>query len=872
MSEEKKVSGKEQQNVASRVKSELNKNSFLKPKEATKTTKKAFKDSKNKYKLQKKNYRIGNKKYSVETRTYKNGQSSSFVNKKINKDSYLESKENKKVAKKVYKKTKAADSTRMSFKVKTGVKLQANREVKQQVSKALSGDDTLRDGVDQYRKGQQINRNMRTGLKVTKNVSRAVIKSGKGTYGVSNRLFNLARGRGFQRTPKDLTARKQLMKKIRNYRQKLKTAKAAKKANKGVGLLRSVFSGEKTITQGIQLLLKSPMTWVFIGGIVFLILIFGVVASSDKPAIVQEEVDLMDSWVYMTKIDAENSDESNVFFSNIDDVMFHMNYRFDDYTLAEYVYAPQTYEKYLTDVWTDLNGKPPEYELKKMGDLETKKGSKYFISEDEYEDYLEVKNELGYSSLDGQLDYPFETESLVITRRYGYEKKEANLSLHPKIETPTEGGQEIKSPMGGIVSVLSETSIQVVEDKEARLTIEGVQSSRFKNGDVVTEGLFLGNATGSHLTIKYEKYQEEQNNWISVNPGFYFPKVTYTQTTELGISNFDPNADVATRAKAVYDHLTKLGYTKAGISAILGNFSVESGINPKRAEGDYLSPPVGASGNSWDDPSWLALGGLAIYGKYPNILHRGLGLGQWTDTADGSRRHTMLLDYAKSKNKKWYDLELQLDFIFNGDSPGARTAAANTAGSKVGTTVPELTVYFLNYWEGNPGDKVSERIQAAQNWYAYFSESSTNLSASSKEVFEKYKDKMSPLPTDKEMKQGQGWAGNSYALGNCTWYVYNRMKQLGKSIHPTMGNAKQWVNNYTQTPGATLVPNPQRGDVAIFTNGVAGYPALYGHVGVVEYVNSDGTFVISEMNISGEYSMGWRVLKKETGMYFMRVN
>ena len=41
----------------------------------------------------------------------------------------------------------------------------------------------------------------------------------------------------------------------------------------------------------------------------------------------------------------------------------------------------------------------------------------------------------------------------------------------------------------------------------------------------------------------------------------------------------------------------------------------------------------------------------------------------WTDTADGSTRHTALLNFAKSKGKKWYDLELQLDFMLNGDSP-----------------------------------------------------------------------------------------------------------------------------------------------------------------------------------------------------------
>ncbi len=30
-----------------------------------------------------------------------------------------------------------------------------------------------------------------------------------------------------------------------------------------------------------------------------------------------------------------------------------------------------------------------------------------------------------------------------------------------------------------------------------------------------------------------------------------------------------------------------------------GNWSVESSINPKPAEGDYLSPPIGATDSSW---------------------------------------------------------------------------------------------------------------------------------------------------------------------------------------------------------------------------------------------------------------------------------
>ncbi|MGH2311086.1 phage tail tip lysozyme, partial [Enterococcus faecalis] len=103
--------------------------------------------------------------------------------------------------------------------------------------------------------------------------------------------------------------------------------------------------------------------------------------------------------------------------------------------------------------------------------------------------------------------------------------------------------------------------------------------------------------------------------------------------------------------------------------------------------------------------------------------------------------------------------QLQLDFIFDGDAPGSRTAADNVARSKVAATIPELTTYFLTVWEGNPGDKLGERIQAAQNWFTFFSRSGTPIGGSGSEVFAQYKEKMQPLPTDRETKAGQGWPG-----------------------------------------------------------------------------------------------------------------
>ena len=126
--------------------------------------------------------------------------------------------------------------------------------------------------------------------------------------------------------------------------------------------------------------------------------------------------------------------------------------------------------------------------------------------------------------------------------------------------------------------------------------------------------------------------------------------------------------------------------------------------------------------------------------------------------------------------------------------------------------------------------------------------------------------------TNKEVLPGQGWEGNAYYEGNCTWYVYNRMKQLGKNIHPTMGNANEWSSTYYYTSGATLVDVPQAGDIVIFNTGVYGSHPAYGHVAVCEAVLEDGSFIISEMNVAGEYSMSYRILKPAYGVYFMHVN
>lgn len=91
---------------------------------------------------------------------------------------------------------------------------------------------------------------------------------------------------------------------------------------------------------------------------------------------------------------------------------------------------------------------------------------------------------------------------------------------------------------------------------------------------------------------------------------------------------------------------------------------------------------------------------------------------------------------------------------------------------------------------------------------------------------------------------------NSYAWGNCTQYVYNRITQLGKHIDLTMGNGKNWGAT-GQARGYEVSRTPQAGTAVSFPAGVLGADPVYGHVAFVEKVNQDGSIYISEMNVQG---------------------
>lgn len=136
-------------------------------------------------------------------------------------------------------------------------------------------------------------------------------------------------------------------------------------------------------------------------------------------------------------------------------------------------------------------------------------------------------------------------------------------------------------------------------------------------------------------------------------------------------------------------------------------------------------------------------------------------------------------------------------------------------------------------------------------------------SAPTLEVPKEYQGKLTlPAP------DSNNYAGNSYPFAECTWGAYNRLEQIGNHIEwfsGDSGHGGAWAQS-ARTAGYTVVKGkPTVGWAASFQGGVAGSLPPFGHVAVVEYVNTDGSILVSETNVvnMGSGTRSWRVLSKD---------
>ncbi|WP_137664442.1 glucosaminidase domain-containing protein [Enterococcus hulanensis] len=104
-------------------------------------------------------------------------------------------------------------------------------------------------------------------------------------------------------------------------------------------------------------------------------------------------------------------------------------------------------------------------------------------------------------------------------------------------------------------------------------------------------------------------------------------------------------------------------------------------------------------------------------------------------------------------------------------------------------------------------------------------------------------------------------SSGSYPVGQCTWYAYNRVAQLGKKVDDFMGNGGEWGSK-GRALGYKVTQTPTAGYLISFSPGTAGSDPRYGHVAFVEAVTANG-ILISEGNVVGGMIISYRVIDNE---------
>ena len=146
-----------------------------------------------------------------------------------------------------------------------------------------------------------------------------------------------------------------------------------------------------------------------------------------------------------------------------------------------------------------------------------------------------------------------------------------------------------------------------------------------------------------------------------------------------GVSVVADSKSQAENAKQIYDFLIKEYHaTPQGASGVLGNLQQESQLNPSAIE-------------------------------RPNDPLSGHGLGQWT-----AGRTTQLMDFAKSHDKPWDNLGLQLEFLDH------ELKTSEKAGLKAlkATSVEEATALWQTLFERAGKPVMGNRLNYANKWFA----------------------------------------------------------------------------------------------------------------------------------------------------------
>lgn len=208
---------------------------------------------------------------------------------------------------------------------------------------------------------------------------------------------------------------------------------------------------------------------------------------------------------------------------------------------------------------------------------------------------------------------------------------------------------------------------------------------------------------------------------------------TIVQSAQTEASDMSDDQVTFENAKSVYSVMSTYGLSDNAIAGILGNWSIESGIDPTGVEGIYnekhhIGPRKEKALNDPDtftrDLIFNQYSHLPInHDQYKNsdgIYFMGLGLPQFTP---GSR----ITKVSAELGRNWYELDFQLAFILAMGTDATTGAKGgrdffNTFKTEAATmSASEAAMYFTRYYEGNTTMHQSERQSAANDWASQLS-------------------------------------------------------------------------------------------------------------------------------------------------------
>ena len=99
------------------------------------------------------------------------------------------------------------------------------------------------------------------------------------------------------------------------------------------------------------------------------------------------------------------------------------------------------------------------------------------------------------------------------------------------------------------------------------------------------------------------------------------------------------------------------------------------------------------------------------------------------------------------------------------------------------------------------------------------------------------------------------------------WYIYNRTAQLGKEISSHLDeNASKWIEEAGQKRLFNLGNQAKVGAIACLPSYLSDAESS-SHLAFVEYLNSDGSFIVSEM--PSPNILNWRLIQPQSKMTFI---